>query len=85
MFLSKENLKDAAMFTNGGLWADFKRALEARRPPAANAGDVPSTAAHQMFLRRGYEMAIEDIEKLPREIDPAAQPAIPPSILDTRD
>ncbi len=85
MFLAKENLKDAAMFTNGGLWADFKRALYERRPPAPISSDSPSTAAQQFFLRQGFEKAIEEIEKLPRELDPVATPPFSPAILDTRD
>lgn len=85
MYLTKENLPAAAGFVAGGLWGDMKRALNDRRPPAPASTAMPSEAAQQFFLRRGFEMALEEIEKLPRELDPAATPLIPPAILDTRD
>lgn len=85
MYLTKENLTPAAGFVAGGLWMDIKRALLERRPLAPASTVMPSEAAQQFFLRRGYEMALEDLEKLPREINPAFEkPKLSP-ILDTRD
>lgn len=85
MYLNERNLPDAAAFVVGGLWQDYKRALNERKPAPALSSDVSSTAAQQFFLRRGYEQALEDIEKLTREVAPLEVPAIPPSLLDTRD
>lgn len=85
MYLAKENLPAAASFVAGGLWLDIKRALLERRPLAPASTATPSEASQQFFLRRGYEMALEELEKLPRELNSATTPAVPAAILDTRD
>lgn len=85
MFLQKENGPEAMKFVTGGLWLDIKKALMARRPPAPGANVPPSEAAQQFFMRQGFEMAIEAIEKLPRDMEPTPESGIPASLLDTAD
>lgn len=85
MYLEKENMAEAAKFVNGPLWMDYKKALHDRKPAPPTPEETGETAAHRAFLRRGYEMAVEDIEKLCREIKPTDHSAIPDSLLDPRD
>lgn len=69
-FLLETNTKGAAEFVNGGLWADFKRALLERRPPAPDALDEPHVAAAKGHQRAAFERCIDEIEKLPFEFAP---------------
>ena len=83
-FLQKENLKSAADFVNGPVWADFKRCLLARKPSGANFSDEPHVAAAKGFARDAWDRVIEEIERLPRDIEEKApdglfdRPAIDP-------
>lgn len=81
MYLRKENLEAAASFLNSPLWTDIKRCLLERRPEAPVAADAVHVAAAKGFERKGYELALEDIEKLPFELpaermDPFNRPAV---------
>jgi hypothetical protein len=81
MYLHKDNLANAAALINSPLWNDIKRCLMDRRPDAAVAHDEVHTAAAKGFERKGFELAIVEIEKLPFDtptvrVDPFDRPAI---------
>lgn len=80
-FLVKDHLAPAGTFINSPLWADFKRVLSERRPPAAETTDSPDTAAAKGHQRTGFEGCIEEIEALPFEVpeevvNPMDRPAV---------
>lgn len=83
-YLNKELLKPAAEFVNGPVWAEIKRCLLARKPSGANFNDEPHVAAAKGFARDSWDKVIEEIEKLPRDIEDAKpdgifdRPAIDP-------
>lgn len=81
MYLRNENLEAAASFLNSPLWSDIKRCLLERRPEAPVAIDAVHTAAAKGFERKGFELALEELEKLPfdkpaERIDPFHRPAV---------
>ena len=81
MYLLEPNLSPAANFINSPLWADIKRCLAEREPEAPVSNDPIHTAAAKGFERKGFELAIAEIEKLPFEkpttrTDPFARPAV---------
>lgn len=86
MYLRKDLAEPAAAFLNSQLWQDIKRCLLARRPENPISADQPHVAAAKGFERKGFEAAIDEIEKLPfdapvERIDPFDRPAI----LETKD
>ncbi len=83
--VARDAVQGVKKFVTGGLWMDYKKALMARRPVAPASSASPSEAAQQFFLRQGFELAIQAIEQLPREIEPVETPTIPASFSDTRD
>ena len=86
MYLRKENLEAASTFLNSPLWSDIKRCLLERRPDAPVAIDAVHVAAAKGFERKGYEMALLDIEKLPFEVTPEVQnPCNRPAVFATED
>lgn len=85
MYLQESNLKPAAEIVVGAVFQDMTRAAMDRRPPEADPEDQPHVAAAKGFTRKGYELALETLRKLPFDPKPAAQPVIPETITDTRD
>lgn len=87
MYLNPDNLSQATNFVNSPLWQDFKRNLLLRRPPEPEAADAVHTQAAKGFARVGYEAAIDNLEKLAREITPAAptDPFDRPALTEIRD
>lgn len=71
MYLAKTSLKPVSDFINSPAWTDLKRCLQARKQASANVNDDPHTAAHKGFKRDGWDEAVEMIEKLPFEVEPA--------------
>lgn len=81
MYLRKENIEAAANLINSPLWSDLKRCLMERRPEAPVAIDLTHTAAAKGFERKGFELALEELEKLPfdkpvERVDPFNRPAV---------
>ena len=72
MYLSPSNQKLAADFINGLLWQDIERCLLARRPARADTADPTHVAAAKGHVRAGYELALEELRKLPIEEEPKA-------------
>ena len=86
MYLRRENQEAVLNFLNSPLWTDIKRCLLDRRPEPPIPADAVHTAAAKGFERKGYEMAISDIEKLPFEVLSEVQsPFNRPAIIETQD
>jgi hypothetical protein len=86
MYLRRENQEAVLNFLNSPLWTDIKRCLLDRRPEPPIPADAVHTAAAKGFERKGYEMAISDIEKLPFEVPSEVQsPFNRPAIIETQD
>lgn len=86
MYLRKENLEAAASFLNSPLWTDIKRCLLERRPDAPATIDAVHVAAAKGFERRGFEIAMEELEKLPFELPPERNdPFNRPAVTQTED
>lgn len=86
MYLRKENQEPAVNLLNSPLWADIKRCLLERRPEPPVPADAVHTAAAKGFERKGYEQAIQDIEKLPFDLPAEVQsPFNRPAITETED
>lgn len=73
IYINPANQKAAGEFVNGFLWAEFKRALLNRRPPAPEPKDPSHVSAGRGLVRSGYEQCLAEIEKLPFEVEQVAQ------------
>ena len=81
MYLRKENTEPAANLLNTPLWADIKKCLLERRPESPDSADAVHVAAAKGFSRKGFELALEELEKLPfdrpvERIDPFNRPSV---------
>ena len=85
MYLKAENLQAAAAFVNSPLWADFKQALMGRRSPAPEPENEIHTQAAKGMERKGFELAIEWVERLPREIEEKPANPYDRPAMDTKD
>lgn len=87
MYLKPAHAQAALELLNSPLWTDIKRCLLDRRPDAPEPGDKLRTMAAKGFERKGFEFAIQQIERLPFENAPA-EPTAPferPAVTETAD
>jgi len=84
-FLHQDQLEPAAKFVQSLLWADFKRALKARRPSEPEPEDPPHVASARAFQTKAWDKVIEEIEKLPFDGPTAPESIIPRTLIDTKD
>lgn len=87
MYLSPDNLRAAALFVNSPLWADIRHCLLQRRPPEPDATEAIHTQAARGMARAGYETALDNLEKLAREVAPSdpVSPFDRPALTEIRD
>lgn len=87
MYLNPVHAKAASELLNSPLWADIKRCLMDRRPDAPEPIDKLRTMAAKGFERKGFELAIQEFEKLPYEVPPVGEtaPFDRPAVMETAD
>lgn len=83
--LRAESLKAALDFIRGPLWADIRRALEARQPSDPDPTDAPHVQAARSFENQGWRKVIQEIERLPYDVYQPPAPLIPETLTDPRD
>ena len=70
MYLHDASLKPAAEFVSGAAWQDMERAAMERRPPEPEPDDLPHVAAAKAYTRKGFEIALLTLRKLPFDPKP---------------